>query len=156
LKGNEKNFLIVGVGNIYRGDDGAGILVARYLRRCFGDKVKIVGYDISFEELLDLFGEVDFMILVDAVVSEGKVGDVHRIEVGDKFDYQGEFYSTHSLGVGDYIKIARSLGKSPKKLIIYGIVGGNFEIGVSLSSEVKSACKKVVNLILSEIGLIKE
>ncbi len=146
--------MIVGVGNIYRGDDGAGILVARYLRRCFGDKVKIVGYDISFEGLLDLFDGIDFMILVDAVVSEGRVGDVHRIEVGDEFTYQGEFYSTHSLGVGDYIKIAQLLGKSPKKLVIYGIIGGNFEVGASLSPEVKSACKRVVNLILGEISLV--
>ncbi len=144
--------MIVGVGNIYRGDDGAGILVARFLRRCFGDKVKIVGIDISFEGLLELFDKLDFMILVDAIVSKGGIGDIHRIEVGEKFFYQGEFYSTHSIGIGDYIKIAQSLGKMPRKLIIYGIVGGNFEIGASISPKVKTACKKVVNLILKEIS----
>ncbi len=155
MKKSEKNFIIVGIGNVYRGDDGAGVLVARFLRGCFGDRVKIIDYDLSFEELLEMWENFDVVILIDSIAPGGRSGDVYKIEIGQEFQKFGEldlkFFSTHSIGIAEYIRIAQALGKLPKKFIIYGIVGGNFNIGASISSEVKLACKKLIPMILAEI-----
>jgi len=152
LKKSDKNFLIVGVGNVYRGDDGAGILVARFLRRHFGDRVKIIGFDFSFEDLLDLWEGIDFVVLIDSIASSVvQAGKIYRIETTQGLIGDFKFYSTHSLGVAEYIELARSLGRMPKELIIYGISGGNFNAGDSISGRVKQACKVLSLQILDEI-----
>ncbi len=155
MKGNrEKNFLIVGVGNVFRGDDAVGILIARFLKRCFKENVKIIGVDTSFDELIQFLGDYDLIIFIDAIKSEEKPGEIYRLKFGvDKIPAQLEFFSTHSVGLIEYIEIAKALGKLPKELIIYGIVGKDFDVGSSISSEVKVSCKEIVREILSEIGV---
>lgn len=155
MKGNrEKNFLIVGVGNPFRGDDSAGVLVARFFKRCFGERVKVIGVEIAFDELIQILESYDLVILIDAIKSEGKPGEIYRFRYGiDKIPVQLGFFSTHSVGLIEYVEIARVLGKLPGELIIYGIVGKDFNVGSSISREVKVSCKKIVREILSEIGV---
>lgn len=149
----EKNFLIVGVGNPLRGDDAIGILTTRFLKKCFRENVKIIGVDISFDELIQIFGDYELVIFIDAVKSEGSPGKIYRLKFGvDKIPAQLEFFSTHSIGLIEYIEIAKALGKLPGELVIYGIVGRDFNVGSSISREVKVSCKKIVREILSEIG----
>ncbi|CUT05664.1 hydrogenase maturation protease, partial [Candidatus Kryptonium thompsonii] len=105
MKGNrEKNFLIVGVGNVFRGDDAVGILIARFLKRCFKENVKIIGVETSFDELIQFFGDYDLIIFIDAIKSGEKPGKIYRLKFGvDKIPAQLEFFSTHSVGLIEYI-----------------------------------------------------
>lgn len=154
MKGNrEKSFLIIGVGNEFRGDDAVGILIARFLKRYFREGVKIIGVDTSFDELIQIWGNYDLVIFIDAIKSGEKPGKIYRLKFGvDEIPTKLEFFSTHSVGLIEYIEIAKALGKLPGELIIYGIVGKDFNVGSSISREVKVSCKKVAREILAEIG----
>ncbi len=144
--------MIVGVGNLYRGDDAVGILVARYFRRFFNHDVRIIDVDITFEDLISEWKNFDLVILIDAVKSGDEAGKIYRFEYGvDKVPAFLGFYSTHSFGVMEYVEIARTLGTLPGKLIIYGVVGKNFNIGDSISHRVKLACRKLVGLVLEDL-----
>lgn len=151
---SNKNFLVVGVGNAFRGDDAVGFLIARFLRKCFKDRVKIVGVDISFDELIQIWKDFYLVVIIDAVKSENdEVGKVYRFEVQESgMPSKLEFFSTHALGIGEYVELAKVLSSLPTKVIIYGIVGKNFNFGDSISPEVKSSCRKVVEWILEDCG----
>jgi len=152
LKGNEKKFLIVGVGNLYRGDDSVGILIARYFRRCFKNSVKIVDIDISFEELIDIWGDFDLVILVDAVHSGKGAGEIYRFEDISELLKSGlKLISSHNVGIVEYIELAKLLGSLPKRFIVYGISGENFEIGGFISPNVKDACRRLIPKIVAEV-----
>jgi len=152
LKGNEKKFLIVGVGNLYRGDDSVGILIARYFRRCFKNSVKIVDIDISFEELIDIWGDFDLVILVDAVHSGKGAGEIYRFEDISELLKSGlKLISSHHVGIVEYIELAKLLGSLPKRFIVYGISGENFEIGGFISPNVKDACRRLIPKIVAEV-----
>ncbi len=152
MRGNERKFLIVGIGNLYRGDDAVGILIARYLRRCFKESVKIIDFDISFEELIDIWGDFDFVVLIDAVYSGKGAGEIHRFDdISELLESGLKLISTHHVGLVEYIELAKLLGKLPKKLIVYGISGENFEIGGFISPAVKNACRRLISKIVAEV-----
>lgn len=147
-------FLIVGVGNVFRGDDSVGILIARFLRRyCFADNVKIIGLDLSFDELIEIWGNFEVVILIDAIDLDEKPGTIYRFEpTSEALTAEVRFFSTHTLGLAEYIEIGKAIKALPMKLIIYGIVGENFGIGAPISDEVKSSCRKVIQKIVEELG----
>jgi hydrogenase maturation protease len=55
--------------------------------------------------------------------------------------------STHSVGVAETVELARSLGRLPTRLLIYGIEGAKVGLGEGLSREVERA----VDLLVEEI-----
>lgn len=149
---NNKNFLVVGIGNAFRGDDALGLLIARFLKRYFAGRVKIVEVDISFDELIQTWGKFQLVIIIDAVKSESdEIGKVYRFELWEaEIPSKLEFFSTHALGVAEYINLAKVLGNLPAKVIIYGIVGKHFNFGDPISPEVKSSCREVIKQILCD------
>jgi len=138
--------LIIGCGNELRGDDAAGLLVARHLRSLGLNACEHSGDGLNLIQLWEPSSEV---VLVDAVLA---LGDPGQVRVWDGIAAPLELdlfrFSSHSLGVGEAIEMARLLGSLPKQLIIYGIEGNQFEVGTSPSAAVLQAVEKVVHMIL--------
>ncbi len=138
--------LIIGCGNELRGDDAAGLLVARHLRSLGLNACEHTGDGLNLIQLWEPSSEV---VLVDAVLAQGDPGQV-RVWDGIAAPVEPDLFrfSSHSLGVGEAIEMARLLGSLPKQLIIYGIEGNQFEIGTTPSAVVLQAVEKVVDMIL--------
>ena len=62
-------------------------------------------------------------------------------------------YSTHAFSVAEAVELARTLNQLPSHLIIYGIAGENFSVGVGLLTAVREAANKVVERINREIRM---
>ncbi len=126
--------LLIGIGNPSRGDDGAGIAVARSLlarNHCAWAICECTGEATS---LMNAWTGCDDVVLVDACRGAGLPGSIHRIG----FEEEGrlaslQHASTHSLGVADAIGLARALGALPSRLVIYVIEAGHFVVGERLS-----------------------
>jgi hydrogenase maturation protease len=138
--------LIIGCGNEMRGDDAAGLLVARHLRSLGLNACEYTGDGLNLIQLWDTASEV---VLVDAVLPQGNPGQV-RVWDGKTVPVEKVLsrYSSHSVGVGEAIEMARLLGNLPKQLLIYGIEGDQFELGTTPSAAVLQAVEKVVQMIL--------
>ena len=138
--------LIIGCGNEMRGDDAAGLLVARHLRSLGLNACEHTGDGLNLIQLWDPASEV---VLVDAVLPQGSPGRV-RVWDGKTVPVEKVLfrYSSHSVGVGEAIEMARLLGNLPKQLLIYGIEGDQFELGTAPSAAVLQAIEKVVQMIL--------
>jgi len=136
--------LIIGYGNRERGDDGAGVLVAEQLRE-LGIPTKIHTADAL--ALIELWGGVEEVTLIDAVVTGAPAGTVHKWDVDQMLGAEASHASSHGMGLVQAIGLARSLGCLPGQLHLYGIEGKRFAIGQEMSTEVKNAVERLVRQI---------
>jgi hydrogenase maturation protease len=137
--------LIVGCGNSDRGDDAAGILVARRLRELGLDAVEHSGDGLA---LMELWNSGDDVILVDAVVSGSNPGTVSNWDpIARPLCAESYRCSTHGFGPSEAIELARALDRLPGRIQIYGIEAANFEPGAAPSREVLEAVDRVVSEI---------
>jgi hydrogenase maturation protease len=125
---------VIGVGNPWRRDDGAGPAVARALGGTSTD-------DPS--RLLDLWAGAERVVVVDAAASGAPAGTVHRFD-GQRPLPAGVGSSTHAFGVADAIELARALDRLPPRLTVYAIEGADFGSGPGLSPGVARAAETLI------------
>jgi hydrogenase maturation protease len=154
--------LVVGVGNPYRRDDGAGLAAAARVGEAAGVPVRLVDARGDGTVLLDIWQATDTVVLIDAMRSGAAAGTVRRLEAGTDAgaaDGAGMLSagqalggSTHGLGVAEAVALARTLGRLPRRLIIIGVEGARFDAGVELSPEVERALDEAVRLGMEEVA----
>jgi hydrogenase maturation protease len=144
--------LVIGVGNTYRGDDAAGLMVARQLKA--RGNIGLVFCEQTGEgvALMQAWQGMDQVIVIDAVASDAAPGTIYRFEANAQ-PIPSRFYScsTHAFGVAEAIELARALHELPAHLVAYGIEGENFGAGIGLTGPVLQAVNHVVESILSEV-----
>ena len=144
--------IVIGVGNEYRGDDAAGLIVARTLKSKNLSSLKIIEASGEGASLLEAWKDSDLVIVVDASCSGAKAGTVARFDA-HKQTIPAEFfrYSTHAFSVAEAIELARAIEQLPPHLIIYAIEGKNFAAGNGISSEVENVVGNVIERVLCDL-----
>lgn len=145
--------IVVGLGNDFRNDDGAGLAAFRMLRSRNVQGVHMAVLREDLTELLDLLQGVTTAYIVDAVRSGSRPGTIHRFDATDKhFSPANLPGSTHGLSLRNLLEMARLQGGLPNKLVVYGIEGEQFGYGNTMSPAVVEAIPRVVESICSELG----
>jgi len=141
---------VIGVGNDLRGDDAAGLLVARKVAELQPDhEVHESSGDPAL--LMERLEGNAKTVLVDAVDSGGAPGEIHRLEAHAAPLPTDYFHcSTHAFGIAEAIELARNLDRLPPEVVVYGIEGRNFQAGQTMSPEVEAAIATVAQRILRE------
>ncbi len=135
---------VIGVGNSWRGDDAAGLEVARRLGLA-QDGLRVISHEGDQSRLVHLWSGSDLVVVVDAAYSGAPAGTVHRFDAADEpLPTQLLRGSTHAFGVAEAVELARALGRMPRELIVYAIEGQTFETGAGLTPEVERAVDGVV------------
>lgn len=143
---------IIGVGNAFRGDDGAGVAVARAMQTKGLPGVAVVEATGEGASLIEAWQGVEVVILVDAVHSDTEPGTIYRFDARETpLPTQFFHYSTHAFSVAEAIELARVLDQLPPRLIVYGIEGKTYEAGAGLSLEVAQGVEQVVERIEAEV-----
>lgn len=147
--------VIIGVGNLYRRDDSAGILAGRRVYESLRGEVKL--YD-SIRDTLDLINawrDADVAVLLDAASTGAPVGTVREIQVGDEVLPETALRaSTHSLNVSEAIELSRALGALPGSLTILAIEGVDFGMGTELSPLVEQAITGVAEEVAGRVRAV--
>jgi len=144
--------IVIGVGNEYRGDDGAGIAVARLLLRRVPAEVCVIEESGEGTSLLDAWRGAPSVILVDAIQSGAAPGTIHCFNASQNPVPSKVFpCSTHAFGVAEAIEMARALHELPPHLIVYGIEGESFADVQRLSPTVQRAVAEVAKRIAGKI-----
>jgi hydrogenase maturation protease len=146
------NPLVIGIGNPWRRDDGAGLAVARLLAGTPG--VTVLEREGEPASLIDAWDGADALWLVDAVSSGAVPGALHRIDVAEQ-ELPADFFraSTHHLGLAEAVELARALGRLPARTVFYGIEGASFDAGEGQSPEVAAAAARAADEIRKEVEL---
>lgn len=140
------SMVVIGCGNLDRGDDGAGILVARRLRELGLDALENRGDLLA---MLDAWEGAELAIIVDTVVTGAPPGRISLWDARTAPLEKDQFRcSTHSFGVAEAVEMARLLDRLPARVWIYGIEGSCFEPGTGASQAVAEAVEKVAQQIL--------
>lgn len=143
---------IIGVGNVFRGDDGAGVLAARRLKTLVGDRAEVIEAELAGLEVLDFMAAASAVILIDAAKSGRPAGTIHRLDASagpisaDLFPH-----STHVLNAADAIELGRTLEVLPPRVIVYGLEVGDTRAGNDLSPTVAWAVDQVVERVVHEL-----
>ena len=147
--------LVVGCGNLLRGDDGVGPVLIRHLwDRGVPDGAKLVdggtaGMDVGFQ-----MRGAQRVVIVDACVSQGETGappgTVYRLpgeELTDLPPLQG--LHTHSFRWDHAIPFARwALGEAcPTDITVFLIEAAAMDLGAELSEPVRTGMEQVIELI---------
>jgi len=146
--------LVIGVGNLYRGDDAVGCIVAQGLKRKATDCVNIIEKDCDGAALMECWEGANMVILIDAVHSGALPGTILRLDAHAQPIPATYFhYSSHAFGVAEAVELSRTLNQLPPRFIIYGIEGKCFEPGGGLTKEVAQASQDVLAQIQKDIAL---
>ena len=142
--------LVVGVGNRWRRDDAAGLLVAQRLRGAVA--AEVVEHEGEPTALLDVWDGADALWLVDAVSSGAAPGTVHRLDASTEPLQSALFRaSSHLVGLGEAVELARALGRLPARVVFYGIEGESFDAGQGLTTDVAGAVECVAQTVQEEV-----
>lgn len=148
--------LVIGCGNILRGDDAAGpILVRRLWERGLPPGVLCAdggtgGMDVAFQ-----MRGVPEVILIDACRSESEPGSLFELpgdEVAELPPLTG--INLHAFRWDHAIAFGRWLLKDeyPAKVTAYLIEGERFEVGEPLSPAVDAAVDRLADLLLAQLA----
>jgi hydrogenase maturation protease len=146
--------VVIGVGSEYRGDDGAGPAVLGRLGDVIPDGVSLVPSDGEPTRLVEAWTGASTAIVVDAVAAGGsEPGALHRLDVtADTQPLPAERgTSSHDLGVGSAVALARSLDRMPGSLIVHGIQGADFSQGITMSPAVAARIPDLAAAVLADI-----
>lgn len=146
--------IIIGIGNIFRHDDGVGIEIARQLR-ALNTGATVVEHSGEGAGLMSAWDGHDAVIVIDAVNSGEEPGTIWRLEAHRESIPSKFFnYSSHDFSLAEAVEMARTLGTLPSFFIIYGIEGIDFTMGEGLTGHVLDAIPEVLQKIISDIKLI--
>jgi hydrogenase maturation protease len=144
--------VVIGVGNPDRGDDGAGRVVARLLRAALPADVEVTETDGEASALFARLDGVAAAFLVDACASGMPPGTVRRFDVSASPLPRSAFaLSTHGLGLGEAVELARALGQLPPCCILYAIEAESVALGAGLSPSVAEAVAEVARCLTTEL-----
>ena len=134
--------LIVGIGNVFRSDDGVGPFIAEALAARGFPAIVHAGDGAG---LIELFERHDRVALVDATRSRVEPGTLLVFDaVAERLPAELFHYSTHRFGLAEAVETARALSALPESLMVYGIEGAEFGAGTVLSQPVEEAAAKLI------------
>jgi len=145
--------LLIGIGNRYGRDDGAGLEVVGRLRdRAAGAGLGVRELEGEPLALIDAFDGARAAVLVDAVRSGAPPGTSHRADVSltPLPAALRRAASTHAVGVAEAIELARTLGRLPAAVVVYGLEGQRFDAGLGLTGAVAAAVDGIAEQVLAE------
>jgi len=136
--------MVIGCGNDARGDDAAGLLVARRLRQLGVHAVERPG---EATDLIEAFAGVEDVTVVDAVVTGARPGAIHLWKDTPPPLPPAATGSSHGMGIAEAIALAGALGRLPRRLRVYGIEAARLGLGSRVSPEVLAAVEAVAQEI---------
>ena len=151
-----QGILVAGIGNIFLQDDGFGVEVAKRLADSeLPEGVKVTDFGIRgvhlAYEMLD--GGYDTTILIDATPRGEAPGTVYLIEPDlDNIDaQQSASMDAHSMDPQVVFATLKSLGGSPRRVLIVGCEPLVIDDGIGLSEPVGRAVEEAVRLVHSVV-----
>ncbi|HEX2099438.1 MAG TPA: hydrogenase maturation protease [Candidatus Synoicihabitans sp.] len=154
--------LVAGIGNIFFGDDGFGVAVARrLLEQARPAHVRVVDFGIRGHDLaFSLFEPYELVVLIDTVQRGSKPGTLHVIELDESALPNRDQPDAHGMVPSRAVELARTMGAKIPRLVLVGCEPAHFgdpehgEIGLSppVSAAVAEAMAAVESLIARHTG----
>jgi hydrogenase maturation protease len=157
--------LVACVGNIFLGDDGFGVEVARrLLARPLPEGVRVVDFGIrGFDLTFALLDDLDVVILVDAAPRGGPAGTLYVIEPESSEAGEPEpgemLIDPHGMDPAKILRLVTALGGRTKRVLLVGCEPGPIDtdedFARGLSEPVQLAVEGALELIESLVNQVR-
>jgi hydrogenase maturation protease len=146
--------LVAGIGNIFFGDDGFGVEVARQLQQeHLPQEVLVIDYGIrSYDLAYAMMADYEAVILVDATHRGESPGTIMLIEpdLSQLGKLDGEIVNAHSMNPVRVLHLVQNLGGELGKIYVVGCEPAVLETEngyIGLSDVVDAAIPTAINVI---------
>ncbi|MCB0995662.1 MAG: hydrogenase maturation protease [Acidimicrobiales bacterium] len=145
--------LVIGCGNLLRGDDAVGpVLVRRLLDRGLPDGCEVADGGTSGMDVAFRMRGADRVILVDACTTGNEPGSIFRMLGSDVEELPDlATLNLHSFRWDHALAFARWLLKDeyPTDVVVYLVEAGGLEFGAPLTPAADAATDRVVDMLLT-------
>ncbi|MDY0040827.1 MAG: HyaD/HybD family hydrogenase maturation endopeptidase [Desulforhabdus sp.] len=149
----EKQILVLGVGNVLLQDEGIGVRVIEHLQAnySFSANVELMDGGTLGLKLLDPISQTDCLIVVDAVQNGQPAGTLYRLPVDELAKRVTFKNSLHQLDLVETLAYAEILGNRPQAVIV-GIEPEDISPwGMELTQTVEARMPELCSQVLAEI-----
>jgi hydrogenase maturation protease len=148
-----KHITVIGVGNPYRRDDGAGPAVIEGIRGRPMPNVELAECDGEPTRLLDLWAGAELAVVVDAVRTDpARPGTIHRRSLRHPSFGRAGSATSHAVDLGDAVALAAALDRLPARMLLYLVEVADTTAGVGLTPPVAAAVSELVTEIAEEVA----
>ncbi len=152
--------VVLGLGNLLSGDEGAGIHALAYLRSAIGRHAQVEWIDggILGLNLLPLIRNCSHLLVIDAADAGRPPGQLIEIDQDRLLIFHGVKLSEHQVTFQEVLGLATMLGRAPERMHLIGVQPACLEPGTKLSPPVAAAMPEVsrrVRAILESWGLVE-
>jgi len=146
-----KNLAILGVGNILEKDDAIAIYAAKYLERnySFSPSIDIINGGVEGINLLNLFMEYNYILILDAIEIEDEAGTIYHIPSNELTGYGLNSGGAHEIGVIQCLDILELMGKELPESSVLGIVPKEIDVEIGLSETLKKKFDVYIQTLLT-------
>ncbi|HEY5501992.1 MAG TPA: hydrogenase maturation protease [Candidatus Anoxymicrobiaceae bacterium] len=143
--------VIIGIGNLIKSDDGAGLHVIRSLEGRVPSGVELVEGSVYCADLFNFLDGPSKAIFVDAIDCGEEPGAVFRFTPQEVKQKAALSVSVHDFGLYELIMTSRLMGQCPEEVVIFAIQVDNVEFGDQLTEKVAAVIPEVCDLVLAEL-----
>jgi hydrogenase maturation protease len=149
---DRQRIVVIGVGNEFRRDDGIGPEVLSRLRGRTPDGVRLVTSDGEPARMIEAWTGASLAVVIDAVLTEhASPGRLHRIVVDQASGAAARPISSHGLGLGESIALARAVDRMPERLVVHAVEAAEVGYGVGLTPAVAAAADALTDAVLRDL-----
>jgi hydrogenase maturation protease len=143
--------LVLGMGNAILTDDGAGIKIARSLKKR-KPELEVIETSEAGIALLDFIVGYDRLIIIDSIkTGEGEPGELYKMEMG-AFKPTTHLTSLHGVDMATAFELGQRLGyHMPQRVSLYAVeVKDNTSFGEECTEEVRGKISLITEQIIGE------
>lgn len=145
--------VVIGVGNEFRRDDGAGPQLVTGLRQRAPADVDFFVSDGDPTGIIEAWDGAALAIVVDAVrINPTAPGRLYRLILDRDRPVPDSAVSSHGLGLGEAIGLAQVLGRMPARLIVHAVEAGDVGPGTGLTPAVAAAAARLAAAVLRDLA----
>ena len=142
--------MVLGLGNPIFRDDAVGLHVVEELKKQIHDKdVTVEGMELAGLDMLETLSGYDRVILIDAIQTGGKVGEIYRL-APESLRSTIHSGTPHDVNFATALELGERIGvKLPSKIEIVAIeIAAVTNFGETLTPEVEKAVPAAVKEVL--------
>jgi len=144
--------VVIGVGNPFRRDDGAGPAVIEALRARVADDTLLIDSEGEPGRMLGLWGAQDAVVVVEVVHAHpGRPGRLHTLTAEHVARCAARSASTHALGLGETFALAAALDRMPREVTVHAVEGADFGLGRGFSAAVADALPELIRRVATAV-----
>ncbi|MDH4321750.1 MAG: HyaD/HybD family hydrogenase maturation endopeptidase [Desulfobulbaceae bacterium] len=150
----EQRIVVLGVGNLLMGDEGAGVRAVTELSRRYEmpPQVAVIDGGTMGIELLPWLDGCSHLLIVDAMQGEGVAGDCRRIAIDSPPSFFRNRSSPHQIGLADVLALAAMTDALPGAVTLLGIIPQRMDSGLELSGPVAAGMERLITMLVDELA----